>query len=74
MNVLLMLVLVATSVIPSTESARSKSREKLPIREEEVTGLGPGADSRMATISTAEGQHSKASGRFRHVFYLEHHF
>ena len=67
MNLALIIVLIATSAIPSSVSARSKSREKLPIREEEVTGLGPGADSRMATISTADGQHSKASGRSLHL-------
>ena len=46
---MLILVILVTT-LTRVDAARSKSREKLPIKEEDVTGLGAVADSRMASI------------------------
>lgn len=46
---MLILVILVTT-LTRVHSARSKTREKLPIKEDEVTGLGAVADSRMASI------------------------
>ena len=68
MRFVFVLAFVAISAIPSSDAARSKSREKLPIKEEEVTGLGASADSRLSTINSADGQQGKASGKFCFIF------
>jgi hypothetical protein len=64
MRLVFILAFVAVLAIPSSSAARSKTREKLPIKEEEVTGLGASADSRLSTINAADGQQGKASGKF----------